>query len=57
MWRSVLLLILVRVITISCSRQKRWRKSYSLSQRIVVVKPSPNSKRADRKAEKNGSEE
>lgn len=38
-------------------QQKRWRKSYSLSQRIVVVKPSPNSKRADRKAEKNGSEE
>ena len=58
-WHSIFLLILDRVI-ISCSRQKRrgvgW-KSYSLSQKIVVVKLSPNSKLAYRKAEKNGVEE
>lgn len=51
------LLILDRVI-ISCSRQKRrGGKSYSLSQKIVIVKLNPNSKLAYRKAEKNGVEE
>ena len=58
MWHSIFLLILDRVI-ISCSRQKRSRggESYSLSQKTVVVKLSPNSKLAYRKAQKKGVEE
>lgn len=55
-WHSIFLLTLDRVIT-SCSRQKRREESFFLSQKIVVVKLSPNSKLAYRKAEKNGIEE